>query len=95
VTTQELIDAALRVAERVGWQSMTRDAVAQEAGCSAALVSHHLGTMDALRRTVMRAAVTRRVARVVAEGIIARDRHALRADPALRDAAAALVAGRR
>jgi AcrR family transcriptional regulator len=91
--TDDILSAALKVAERDGWRAMTRAAVALEAGVSCGTVSLRLGTMEALRRSVMRAAVQRRVLRVVAEGLVAGDRHARRADEALRVAAARHVAG--
>lgn len=91
--TNDLLNAALRVAERDGWRVMTRQSVAAEAGVSDALVSLRLGTMDALRRSVMRAAISRRVLRVVAEGVLAGDRHALRAPTEVRVAAGRLVSG--
>ena len=91
--TQDLLDAALRVAQRDGWRAMTRQSIAAEAGVSDALVSLRLGTMDALRRSVMRAAIARQVLRVVAEGVLAGDRHALRAPTEVRAAAARIVSG--
>ena len=91
--TAELLRAALTVAERDGWHSLTREAVAREAQVSDGLVSARLGTMIELRRSVMRAAITQRSLRVVAEGILARDKHALRAPDDVRAEAAALVSG--
>ena len=92
--TSELLDAALALAGRTGWRGLTRDAIAAAAGVSPGLVSARLGTMDALRRSVMRAAVKRRVARVVAEGLMAGDRYAQQADDALRTEAALLLTTR-
>lgn len=94
VRTDQLLDAALAVVARDGWAALTRDAVAAAAGVSPGLVSARLGTMDQLRRSVMRRAVTRRVVRVVAEGLARRDPHAARADQTLRDECAAWVSGR-
>ena len=91
VRTEQLLDLALRHAAAVGFRSMTRDSLALAAGVSPALISMRLGTMDAMRRSVMRAAVTRRCVAVVAEGLAIRDKHALRADEALREACAAWV----
>lgn len=94
-TTNDMLKAALRVAERDGWRTMTRSAIAVEAGVSEGLISLRLGSMDALRRSVMRQAVRDRVLRVVAEGLLAGDKHACRADQALREAAAGCVTGAR
>ena len=83
-----ILDAALRVAEHRGYQMMTRDDIALAAGCSPALVSEVLGTMQALRRSVMRAAVSREVLPVIAQGLALRDVHAIRAPESVRLAAA-------
>lgn len=89
--TEHLLDAALRLAERSGWQALTRDAIATEAGVSFTLVTHRLGTMDAIRRSVMRHAVVKRCVPVVAQGLALGDAHARRADDELKAACAAWV----
>ena len=89
--TAELLDAALKLAAAEGWSNLTRDGIARVAGCSFALVTLRLGTMESIRRSVMRAAVRTRNVAVVAEGLALKDRQALKADQALRDLAAAWV----
>lgn len=91
VRTAELLDVALRQAAATGWKTLTHDAVATAAGVSRALVVLRLGTKDQMLRSVMRAAVRERSVRVVAEGLAARDRHAMRADQGLRELAAEWV----
>lgn len=91
VRTDQLLDVALDLAARDGYASLTRDGIAAAAGVSGGLVTARLGTMEAIRRSVMRRAVQRRVARVVAEGLVARDAHAGKADDALRAECAALM----
>lgn len=86
--TEKLLCAALVVAAAKGYNRMTRDDVAVEAGVSPALVSLRLGTMEAMRRRVMRAAVRRSVTAVVAQGLVARDRFAESASVDLREKAA-------
>lgn len=88
VRTNELLDAALALAERTGWRGLTHTAVAQAAGVSPALVVLRLGTKTELLRDVMRRAVNRGVVPVVAEGLAVGDRQARRASEALREAAA-------
>lgn len=85
----ELLDAAVRIAERLGADKVTHDAVANECGVTRTLVVHYFGTAPQLRRDVMRAAVKRRIVPIVARGIALRDSHALKADDELRDACAA------
>jgi AcrR family transcriptional regulator len=89
--TDAILTAALHLAARHGYHTLTREQIALAAGVSPALVSARLGTMDAMRRSVMRAAVARRCVGVVAQGLALRDRWAMRADDSLRAAAAAYV----
>lgn len=85
--TEELLAVALTVAAEHGYNRMTRDQIAAAAHVSPALVSARLGTMDAMRRSVMRAAVKGNVLKVIAQGVLARDRHALAAPIELQRAA--------
>lgn len=89
--TAALLDIALGLAAADGWRALTRDAIARAAGVSTGLVSARLGTMDSLRRSVMRLAVQRRVVSVVAEGLVSRHPAALKADAGLRELAVAWV----
>lgn len=82
----DLLHHAVAVAAEHGWENLTREAVAQRAGVSPALVSARLGTMENLRRSVMRAAVRDGVVPVVAQGIARGDKRAMAAGPALRAA---------
>ncbi len=75
---EHLTQAALEVAERDGLAGMRRDAIAEHAGVSHALVTHKLGTMAEVRRRVLGAAIQRKNLRVLAEGLAARDKRALR-----------------
>lgn len=80
-----IIEAALRVASRPGgWSTMTREAVAKAAEVSDGLVSMHFGTMVQFRRSVMRAAVSREVLPVIAQGVVMGDKTALKADASLK-----------
>lgn len=86
--TAELLSVAVSVAEVRGWRTMTRDCIAVAAGVSPALISARLGTMEALRRSVMRAAVKHRVVAVVAEGLSIGDAQAQKAPDDLKRLAA-------
>lgn len=90
--TALLLDAALDAADASGWHSLTHASIAAAADCSPSLVKVRLGTIESIRRTVMRMAVKRRVLRVVAEGLLSGDRAARRADDELRHECACLVA---
>lgn len=88
-----LLAAAVSLAHRKGWHSLTHESVATAAGVSPSLVKVRLGTIGALRRAVMREAVKQRRVRVVAQGLAAGDRAARAADAALRRECGELVAG--
>lgn len=89
--TDELLMAALHIAAKGGWRTLTHQAVAEHAGVSPGLVVARLGTKTEMLRDVMRAAVRHRVARVVAEGLALGDIHARKADDALRQDCSALM----
>jgi archaeosine-15-forming tRNA-guanine transglycosylase len=90
--TDAILTAALHLAARHGYHTLTRDAIALAAGVSPAHVSARRGPMDAMRRSVMRAAVARRCVGVVAQGLAVKCKHAAKADKELRALAAAYVA---
>ncbi len=82
---KQILRAALVVASREGgWSKMTRQTVAAEAECAEALVSRYFGTMIEFKRTVMRAAVVNQVLPIVAQGLATGDKHAQKADDALK-----------
>ena len=85
---QTILTAALTVAERDGYMRATRDAIAAEACCSPALVSHWMGTLAHLQRAIMGEALRVRNLRVIAQGLAHGDRRALNAPEELRRAAA-------
>ncbi len=49
-----ILMAAVKVARTHGWESMTRDNVAEEADCAVGTVNNMYGTMDELRHSVMK-----------------------------------------
>lgn len=80
----QILAAALELAPKVGYQKLTREAVAQRLGIPPSLIPYHMGTMAEFRRQVMREAVRVECLPVIAQGIAASDRHALKASPELR-----------
>jgi len=53
----EVLDAAVRLSMQVGYQQITRDAVAVEAGCGCGTVNVCYRSMDVLRRAVIDRAI--------------------------------------
>jgi AcrR family transcriptional regulator len=57
---RSILEAAIRIASKPGgWVRLTRVAIATEASCSQALVSHYLGSVAQIQVTVIRAAIKR------------------------------------
>ena len=86
-----ILAAALKLAPRIGYAHLTREDIASEAQMSPGLVSYHFGTMVDLRRAIMRESIRVECLAVIAQGVVARDRHALKAPPDLVDRALASV----
>jgi len=86
-----ILAAAVDVARVQGYHKLTRERVAEAAGVSPGLVSHHFSTMQKLRGDVMRHAVKTGILEIVAQGLAMRDDHARRAPMELKQRAAALM----
>jgi AcrR family transcriptional regulator len=84
-----ILDAALRLAVRVGYTSIRRDAVATEAGCSNGLVNKYYGSLKQLRRDLMREAVRVGNVTVIAQGLALNDQHARKASEDIKQLARA------
>ncbi len=86
-----IVQAALTVAVKYGFLNLTQERVAKQAGCSYGIITLRCGTMTALRRDVMRAAVAAQCLPVIASGLAIKHPSALKAPKPLRDAAAATL----
>lgn len=80
----QILAAALELAQKTGYQKLTREAVAQRLGIPSSLIPYHMGSMTEFRRKIMREAVRTECLSVIAQGIAARDSHAMKAAPELR-----------
>ena len=84
---EQILEAAMIVAERSGYKEMLRREIAKEANCGNGTVSLYFGTMTQLHRAVMRKAIQDEILTIIAQGIAARDANALKAPTDLRQAA--------
>jgi AcrR family transcriptional regulator len=82
-----ILDTAVEAAAVHGYAQVTRDQVATAAGVSPALVSAYLGTVPKFRRDIMRRAVVTENLTVLAQGITAKDSHALKISDELKQRA--------
>lgn len=65
-----ILTAAVSLARQPGgWASLTRTRIAKQANCAEGLVSKYLGDMTNVRRAVMRVAISRSYASIIAQGI--------------------------
>lgn len=81
---EQILTVALKLAEKKGYDKITRDELADKVGCATGLINHHYGTMNQLRRDIMRHAIKERILTVVAQGLAARDPFALKANDDLK-----------
>lgn len=74
-----ILQAAIEAAKSHGYQNVTRDDIANRAGVSMGLVTKYYGTMNQLRRAIMRAAVVEEIGPVIAQGLVFNDPQAQKA----------------
>lgn len=90
----QLINSALDCFEKSDkpFMKVTRFDIAEVAGVSEPLITHHLGTMTDLRRDVIRHAIVQKRLKIIAQGLAIGDAHACKAPQELKDQALALLA---
>ena len=80
----QILATALTIATEQGYNSLTRDGVANAAGVATGQVNHIFNTMTQLRRAVMRAAVHRELRPIIAQGLAQGDKEAHAAPEGLK-----------
>lgn len=88
---ERIITAALKVAEKYGYERMTRQQVASQAECAPALVSYYCGDMDQLRDSVVAAAMAQRCYPVIIQAMSAKHDYVLALPESDRRQAAKLM----
>ena len=91
VRRDQILAAALSLAKTHGYTNITRKQITEKAGCSPRLLNYYYTTMPQLRRDVMRAAIDQKVLKVIAQGLTAKDPHALKVSDELKALAAATL----
>ena len=69
VRRDQILAVAIDVATKQGYNNVTRERIAEQAGISTGLVNRVFNTMAQLRRAVMRAAIHRELLPIVAAGL--------------------------
>lgn len=90
----QILQAAVAVATRTGYHTLTRDTVAAEARMSVGLMYRHFTSMDDLKRSVMEEAIRQRNLPILAQGLAIQDRTAQGAPEELRVLAAVKLSTR-
>ncbi len=85
----DMIEKALAVAEKVGFSSLTRTRVAEACGVSPGLINYRFGTLAAMQRDIVRAAIRKESLAVIAHVIAVGHPLAKKIDPDLRQKAIA------
>ena len=88
---RDLIEAGIEEAKETDYKVMSRHDVAVRAGRTAGLISFYFGDMETFRHEVMRHAVERGIALIVARGILDGHPHAKNASAKLRKECAGLL----
>jgi len=89
----QVMNHAIAEAKLVGYDRLTLPMIAERCGVSRTVVFNHLGTTKQMRESVLRSAVRRGEAAIVAQGIANQDPIALRAPKPLRLEALAILKG--
>lgn len=87
----QILNIAINLASIIGCHRITRNEVAVKAGVSIGLVNNYFGTMKQLKRSIMRAAVKRKIPEIIAFGIIDNNIYAKKAKGELRRLALELI----
>lgn len=69
VRKEEILNAAIMLAAKIGYNRITREHVASCAGTSCALVTHYFGNMQQLKQDVLKAAIRREIYLIIAQGL--------------------------
>lgn len=73
----EILNAAIELAVKIGYQSITREMVAAVAKTSTGLVTRYFDTMEQLKTEIMKAAIEREIFSIIAQGLSLGDTHAV------------------
>jgi AcrR family transcriptional regulator len=75
----EILNAAIKLAEKDGYDRLKREDIARAAGCATGLVFRYLGSMNQVPRVIMGEAIRRENVAILAQGLVTRDRRAINA----------------
>ena len=91
---QQIITAAIELAEKHGYQNIKRDAIAEHAGVAAGLVNRYFDNMHMLRRYIIDEAIRTSNLTIIAQGLVAGDKKARATDESVKKRAMKYVTGK-
>jgi AcrR family transcriptional regulator len=84
VRKEEILNAAIDLAMRIGYQKITREAVAKCANTSESLITQYFDSMQHLKRVIIRTAVDREVFSIIAQALSLNDSYIKNISPELK-----------
>jgi len=88
IRKDHILRTALVAAKERGYTSITRTILAEKSNVSQGLITHYFGTMEQLKRAIMRAAVAHEIPEIIAQGLSMGDKNAQKASDELKALAA-------
>lgn len=85
--------AALEVAKLIGYRAVTRHNIAAHAHVSSTLIPYHLGDHETLKRGILHDACEQGEVKLIIEGVLEKDRTAIKAAQKYREAIIKLLFG--
>lgn len=80
---EQILLAATILAEKVGYQNITRNMIRDELKVSGALITHYF-PLPELKKAIMKAALDKNIVSIIAQGIGAKDPIALKANTVVK-----------
>ena len=90
---EQLLKISVMIAINEGYNNLTREMIAHKASVSVSLITRYFGTMKQLKRNIMRYAIKNSIPEIIAQGLVNKDQHAIKAPQELKEKAAILIAG--
>jgi AcrR family transcriptional regulator len=75
VRYKEIINAGITLAEGMPLHEITREKVADQAGCAVSLINHYFGTVQDLKDAIIKKGVSTNNSKLIAAGFIANSKH--------------------
>lgn len=89
----QILNTAINLAEKSGYNIITRSDVARHAKVSPGLVTHYFGTVEELRYEVIKKAIKSKVLRIIAQALLLKDPLIANISTELKNQAVSIIKG--